>query len=325
MTSVPQPLERGVAEAQHDDVLHRLLPKVVVDAEDARLVEHRVQALGELARRSERVAEGLLDDDAAALGRLSGGADALGDRGEVLGRRREVVEASGVASLGVEPVERPSEALEPVALVERAAHMDQRPREPTPGLLVDRAARAARWPRVPASGDLVAHVRARVPHHRVPLGSSPSWPAGRAPAGSCGATGRRSRRRCTIACAPGRSSATVALPSTQTPVPADQRVRRGVVLELPHSPRRELGRDAAGEGLAELDTHWSNGSTSQIAACTKTLCSYSAMSWPSADGELAREDVVGRLPGNVRWGTCSGGTPSASTSAAVRPKARASA
>ena len=54
----------------------------------------------------------------------------------------------------------------------------------------------------------------------------------------------------------------------------------------------------AGEGLAELDTHWSNGSTSQIAACTETLCSYSAMSWPSADGviSLARI-VVGRLPG----------------------------
>ena len=247
----------------------------------------------------------------------------LGDRGEVLGRCREVVEASGVASLGVEPVERPSEALEPVALVERAAHMDQRPREPTPGLLVDRAARAARWPRVPTSGD---------PRRPCPSARTPPPRAAREQP----VVAQLVERRQDLAArqvAGHAEDARFAPPAARAPrshLPRRRRYRRiSAFVEAscwsPRSPRRELGRDAAGEGLAELDTHWSNGSTSQIAACTEdlVLVQRDELAERRRGESLTRIVVVGRRRGT--WGTCSGGTPSASTSAAVRPKARASA
>ena len=63
--SIPQRLEDGVVEAEAEQVLHGLLPEVVVDPEDLVLVQLVVQGVVELARAREVVAEGLLDHDAA--------------------------------------------------------------------------------------------------------------------------------------------------------------------------------------------------------------------------------------------------------------------
>src|SRR5882724_6382660 len=65
---VPDRLEDAVREAEDEEVLDRLLPEVVVDAIDARLVEDLVQRLVEGLRRGEIPAERLLDDDARIAG-----------------------------------------------------------------------------------------------------------------------------------------------------------------------------------------------------------------------------------------------------------------
>ncbi len=61
---VPDRLEDAVAEAEHQDVLHRLLAQIVVDAEDLILRQNRVHLVVQLARRLQIVAERLLDDHA---------------------------------------------------------------------------------------------------------------------------------------------------------------------------------------------------------------------------------------------------------------------
>ena len=55
------------------------------------------------------------------------------------------------------------------------------------------------------------------------------------------------------------------------------------------------------------------------------MCSYSAISWPSTDGVSfgAMIEVVGRSPENSRAATSAPSVPSARTSSAVLPKARA--
>ena len=70
VVAVPDGLEDAVGEAEDQQVLHRLLAQVVVDAEDLALVEDGVDLVVELARGVEIVAEGLFDDhgDAAFLG-----------------------------------------------------------------------------------------------------------------------------------------------------------------------------------------------------------------------------------------------------------------
>ena len=60
---VPDRLEDRVGEPQRQDVLHRLLAHVVVDAEDLGLVEVGVDVGGEPTRAVEVGAEGLLDDE----------------------------------------------------------------------------------------------------------------------------------------------------------------------------------------------------------------------------------------------------------------------
>ena len=51
VAAIPDRLEERVREAEDEEVLHRLLPEVVIDAEDRRLVEEPVQRRVELARR----------------------------------------------------------------------------------------------------------------------------------------------------------------------------------------------------------------------------------------------------------------------------------
>src|SRR5215469_7245483 len=57
--------------------------------------------------------------------------------------------------------------------------------------------------------------------------------------------------------------------------------------------------------LPSSTPHWSNELIFQMVPCTKTLCSYSAMSLPSVSGvkRSARMVFVGRLPSKVRCGT----------------------
>ena len=60
--AVPDRLEDPVREAQREQVLHRLLAEVVVDAEDLALAEVLADQRVELLGRGQVVAEGLLDD-----------------------------------------------------------------------------------------------------------------------------------------------------------------------------------------------------------------------------------------------------------------------
>ena len=69
--SVPDRLEEGVGETEIQQVLHRLLAEVMIDAKDRRFGEHLVQRLIERLRARQVAAEGLLDDDARVL-RASG-------------------------------------------------------------------------------------------------------------------------------------------------------------------------------------------------------------------------------------------------------------
>ncbi len=73
VVAVPDVLKDAVGEAEDEDVLHRLLAQVVVDAEDLVFVEDLVHIVVQRARRIQVVAEGLLDDRPhPAAGRSSG-------------------------------------------------------------------------------------------------------------------------------------------------------------------------------------------------------------------------------------------------------------
>ena len=90
---VPHRLEDPISEPEHQDVLHRLLAQVVIDAEDLVLAEDRVDIVIQLARRLQVMPERLLDDAVhRALLRLRHlvVAKLLHDVGEILRRHRQV-------------------------------------------------------------------------------------------------------------------------------------------------------------------------------------------------------------------------------------------
>ena len=64
VVAVPHRLEDGVGEAEDQDVLHRLLAEVVIDAIDVLLVEDLEDGFVEGAGRFEIAAEGLFQNDA---------------------------------------------------------------------------------------------------------------------------------------------------------------------------------------------------------------------------------------------------------------------
>ena len=106
---VPQRLEERVGEAEDEDVLHRVLAEVVVDAVELVLAPVLVQRVVERHRGGQVVAERLLDDEpaeAAVLLVQPGLADVAGEFGVELRRDREVVEppAAAGALVGLEPV-----------------------------------------------------------------------------------------------------------------------------------------------------------------------------------------------------------------------------
>jgi hypothetical protein len=61
---VPQRLEEQVGEAENQQVLHRLLAQIVIDAEHILIVENAAQDAVQVLRTLQVVAKGLLDDDA---------------------------------------------------------------------------------------------------------------------------------------------------------------------------------------------------------------------------------------------------------------------
>src|SRR5690349_6534607 len=67
MVAVPERLQERVRKAKEDHVVHRPLPKVMVDAEDRLLVKGCEQDAVEFLRRGQVMSEGLFDDNAYAL------------------------------------------------------------------------------------------------------------------------------------------------------------------------------------------------------------------------------------------------------------------
>ena len=95
VAAVPDRFEDRVGKSQCQNVLHRLLAEVVVDAEHLAFVEHAVQMLVEGPGGGEVGAERLLHDDAAGAVRLDRhavAAECRDDRLVKLRRGGEVVD-----------------------------------------------------------------------------------------------------------------------------------------------------------------------------------------------------------------------------------------
>jgi hypothetical protein len=102
--AVPQVLDEGVGEAEHQQVLHRLLAHVVVDAEDLLLLEVAVQELVQHPGRLDVGAEGLFHHDAVQTPGLveAAGVQVLDHRAEIAGLDGQVEDHVGAhAHLGL--------------------------------------------------------------------------------------------------------------------------------------------------------------------------------------------------------------------------------
>ena len=100
--AVPDGLEKAVGEAENQQVLHRPLAKVVVDAEDVVLGKHLVQGLVQLAGRNQVASERFFNDYAGVLGAF-GSRQSLHHHREHHGRDSEVVRwRLRVAQLGTQ-------------------------------------------------------------------------------------------------------------------------------------------------------------------------------------------------------------------------------
>ena len=62
--TVPDGVKDGVRETEHEDILNRLLTKVVIDSEYLPFLKVEVYLFIELPRRGQAAAKGLLDNDA---------------------------------------------------------------------------------------------------------------------------------------------------------------------------------------------------------------------------------------------------------------------
>jgi len=95
---VPDRLEEGIGESERQDVLHRLLPEVVVDPENLGLVEHRGENPVQRPGGFQVPPEGLLHHDArprAVAGQARSRQPGRDDLEEG-GRRRQVVDDEGI-------------------------------------------------------------------------------------------------------------------------------------------------------------------------------------------------------------------------------------
>ena len=102
--AVPQRLENAVGESENENVLNRLFAEVVVDPINLAFGEHGQNVTVEGLRRWQIDAERLFDDHPSPMPVLLaheiGGAELLHDRGEHLGRRREVEQNVAVGVVG---------------------------------------------------------------------------------------------------------------------------------------------------------------------------------------------------------------------------------
>ena len=100
---VPVRLEDHVGETKDHDVLHGLLPEVMVNAVDLRLVQDLVELVVEFAGRIKIATKRFLDDDAAVAVRSflqeAGGAELRGHRAEK-SRRHGKIEDNVLAGDG---------------------------------------------------------------------------------------------------------------------------------------------------------------------------------------------------------------------------------
>ena len=140
---VPERLEDAVAEAEHQDVLRRLLAEVVVDPEDLALAEGGADGLVQRAGRGEVVAERLLDDEPRPGARRVDGVDeprlaeARGGGADARGRDREVVEpVPREAALGLEGLEARLQVDEALRLAEVAPEVEEARGEGVPVVVV---------------------------------------------------------------------------------------------------------------------------------------------------------------------------------------------
>src|SRR5207249_4799676 len=132
VVAVPDRLEERVREAKEQQVLHRLLAEVVVDAKDRRLVEHAMQRRVERLRRRQVPAEGLLEDD-ARVARAARLPEPVDHGLEEARRDRQVMErAAGAAELLAERRERGRVAVLAADVAEAVAELRE-------GRLVDPA------------------------------------------------------------------------------------------------------------------------------------------------------------------------------------------
>ena len=92
--AVPEPLENGIGKAEHQNVLHRFLAEVMVNAADLLLVGEAGQFPVQRAGGGEVMAERFLDDDALPGGTVlvqqPGAMDLLDDFAELAGRNGQV-------------------------------------------------------------------------------------------------------------------------------------------------------------------------------------------------------------------------------------------
>ena len=107
------------------------------------------------------------------------------------------------------------------------------------------------------------------------------------------------------ACHGGQRSATT------SSVPADEGVGRRVVQFGRAGSPVSSGVIRLASSLPSSTPHWSKLLIPQTTPCTKTMCSYRAISWPSTAGVSvsARIVVLGRLPGKLRYGSAAFGPP----------------
>src|SRR5262249_2226497 len=105
---VPHRFEEGIREAEVEDVLHRLLAEIVVDAEDLLLRKHAVQHAVEPTRGVEIPAERFLDDD-PRVAKAAAEIELSDDRFEKTWWNREIMgRPRRVLQLHAQPVERGS-------------------------------------------------------------------------------------------------------------------------------------------------------------------------------------------------------------------------
>ena len=96
----PDRLHQHVGEAEHEQVLHRLLAEIVVDAENPLFVEDGADAVIDLARGSEIAADRLFEDDARVRRRELGFAQTLGDRRKQIWRGGQIEDADIAGAIG---------------------------------------------------------------------------------------------------------------------------------------------------------------------------------------------------------------------------------